>query len=137
MGISCAAIMLDCPTYRLSGSQLYTGAGRQVRDRQERARLDHKKAIPSTGGIATSRSSCSPLQRWPTFATKPTPRRPQKRSVAPAATGSSIQEILHVATHLALKQIQQAYIIAIAWSLWRRSHQAAAQQTHTKSKMQL
>lgn len=96
-----------------------------------------KKTIPGTGGIATSRSSCSPLQRRPTSATKPTPRRPQKRSVAPAATGSSIQEILHVATHLALKQIQQAYIIAIAWSLWRRSHQAAAQQTHIKSKMQL
>lgn len=47
----------------------------------------------------------------------------------------SIQEISRVATRLSLRQIQPAHIIA--WSLWRRAHQAAGQQAHIKSKAQL
>jgi hypothetical protein len=47
----------------------------------------------------------------------------------------SIQEIRRIAIRLARKRIQPAHIIA--WSFWRRAHQAAAQRAHFKSKMQL
>ena len=47
----------------------------------------------------------------------------------------SVQEIRRVAARLAQRHIQPAAVIA--WSLWRRAHQAAAQQAHIKSKMQL
>jgi hypothetical protein len=47
----------------------------------------------------------------------------------------SVQEIRRVATKLAQRRIQPAHIIA--WSLWRRAHQAAAQRAHRKAKMQL
>jgi hypothetical protein len=46
-----------------------------------------------------------------------------------------VQEIRRVAARLGQRQIQPAAVIA--WSLWRRAHQAAAQQAHIKSKMQL
>jgi hypothetical protein len=42
----------------------------------------------------------------------------------------SIQEIRRIAQRLAQKRIQPADIIA--WSLWRRAHQAAAQKSHIK-----
>ena len=47
----------------------------------------------------------------------------------------SVQEIRRVAARLAQRQIQPAAVIA--WSLWRRAHQAAAQEAHIKSKTQL
>jgi hypothetical protein len=47
----------------------------------------------------------------------------------------SVQEIRRVASRLAQRHIEPADVIA--WSLWRRAHQAAAQQAHFKSKMQL
>jgi hypothetical protein len=47
----------------------------------------------------------------------------------------SVQEIRRIAIRLARRRIQPAYIIA--WSLWRRAHQATAQRAHLKSKMQL
>jgi hypothetical protein len=47
----------------------------------------------------------------------------------------SIQEIRRIATRLARQQVQPAQVIA--WSLWRRAHQAAAQQAHIKTKSQL
>jgi len=40
----------------------------------------------------------------------------------------SVQEIRRIATRLARRRIQPAHIIA--WSLWRRAHQAAAQAAH-------
>jgi phosphohistidine phosphatase SixA len=46
-----------------------------------------------------------------------------------------VQEIRRVAVRLAQRQIEPAAVIA--WSPWRRAHQAAAQQAHIKSKMQL
>jgi len=46
-----------------------------------------------------------------------------------------IQEIRRIAHRLARKRIDPAYIIA--WSLWRRAHQAAAQKSHLKQKLQL
>jgi hypothetical protein len=42
----------------------------------------------------------------------------------------SIQEVRRIAIRLARKRIQPAHIIA--WSLWRRAHQAAAQRSHFK-----
>jgi hypothetical protein len=47
----------------------------------------------------------------------------------------SIQEIRRIATRLARARIEPSYIIA--WSLWRRAHQAAARRAHLKSKSQL
>tara|TARA_R110002124_G_scaffold285596_1_gene464350 strand:+ start:889 stop:1044 length:156 start_codon:yes stop_codon:yes gene_type:complete len=47
----------------------------------------------------------------------------------------SVQEIRRVAIRLARRQIKPAHIIA--WSLWRRAHQAEAQKAHIKAKMQL
>jgi hypothetical protein len=46
-----------------------------------------------------------------------------------------VQEIRRVACRLAQREIQPAAVIA--WSLWRRAHQAAAHEAHIKSKMQL
>jgi hypothetical protein len=40
----------------------------------------------------------------------------------------SVQEIRRIATRLARRRIQPAGIIA--WSLWRRAHQASAQKAH-------
>jgi hypothetical protein len=47
----------------------------------------------------------------------------------------SIQENRRIAQRLARKRIQPADVIA--WSLWRRAHQAAAQKSHLKQKSQL
>jgi len=47
----------------------------------------------------------------------------------------SIQEVRRIAIRLARKRIQPARIIA--WSLWRRAHQAAAQRAHFKANRQL
>ena len=47
----------------------------------------------------------------------------------------SMQEIRRIATRMARRQIEPARIIA--WSLWRRAHQAAAQRAYLTIKMQL
>ena len=47
----------------------------------------------------------------------------------------SVQEIRRIANRMAQRQIQPAHIIA--WSLWRRAHQATAKQAHIKLKTQL
>ncbi|TDH59872.1 hypothetical protein E2C06_25225 [Dankookia rubra] len=54
---------------------------------------------------------------------------------APDLIRWSVQEIRRIAIRPAQRQIQPAHIIA--WSLWRRAHQAAAQRSHLKRKMQL
>jgi hypothetical protein len=54
------------------------------------------------------------------------------RDSAEAATVTAVRRI---AQRLAQKRIQPADIIA--WSLWRRAHQAAAQKSHLKQKPQL
>ena len=46
----------------------------------------------------------------------------------------SVQEIRRIATRLARRRIQPAHVIA--WSLWRRAHQAAARAAHHR-KLQL
>jgi SRSO17 transposase len=47
----------------------------------------------------------------------------------------SIQEVRRIAIRLAQRRIQPAYIIA--WSCWRRAHQAAARKAHIKRRVQL
>jgi len=46
-----------------------------------------------------------------------------------------MQEIRRIAIRMARRRIEPAHIIA--WSAWRRAHQAAAQRAHLKIKMQL
>ncbi|RZL19316.1 MAG: hypothetical protein EOP64_10705 [Sphingomonas sp.] len=53
----------------------------------------------------------------------------------PALIRWSIQEVRRIAVRLAQRRIAPAHIIA--WSLWRRAHQAAARRAHLKSRMQL
>jgi hypothetical protein len=47
----------------------------------------------------------------------------------------SVQEVRRIAVRLAQRRIEPALIIA--WSLWRRAHQAAAQRAHQKQRLQL
>jgi hypothetical protein len=47
----------------------------------------------------------------------------------------SVQEIRRITLKLAQQRIQPARIIA--WSLWRRAHQAEAKRAHLKQKSQL
>jgi hypothetical protein len=46
-----------------------------------------------------------------------------------------MQEIRRIAMKLAQRRIQPAHVIA--WSLWRRAHQAEARRAHLKNKTQL
>ena len=97
------------------------------------------RPVPGTAGIGTSRSSCWPLP----CSGHPPPgqhaRAPKKQPAddpqEPPLIRWSVQEIRRVASRLAQRQIQPAAVIA--WSLWRRAHQAAAQEAHITSKMQL
>jgi SRSO17 transposase len=47
----------------------------------------------------------------------------------------SVQEIRRIAMRLAQRRIRPAHVIA--WSLWRRAHQAAAREAHLKRRRQL
>jgi hypothetical protein len=55
--------------------------------------------------------------------------------LSPSLIRWSIQEIRRIAVRLAQRRIQPAHVIA--WSLWRRAHQASARQAHIRHKMQL
>jgi hypothetical protein len=46
-----------------------------------------------------------------------------------------MQEIRRIAVKLAQRRIQPANVIA--WSVWRRAHQAEARRAHIQRKMQL
>jgi hypothetical protein len=46
-----------------------------------------------------------------------------------------VQEIRRVVMRLAQRRIHPAHVIA--WSVWRRAHQAAARDAHIKAKSQL
>src|SRR5258706_12659296 len=63
---------------------------------------------------------------------KTTPPGKSQNIITPPLIRWSIQEIRRIAIRLARKRIQPAHIIA--WSCWRRAHQAAAQRAHFKSK---
>jgi hypothetical protein len=59
--------------------------------------------------------------------------RQQYQSESKALVRWSVQEIRRIATRLAQRRIEPARVIA--WSLWRRAHQAAAQRSHPKRKV--
>ena len=63
-----------------------------------------------------------------------TPKK-KRRSQAAALVRWSVQEIRRVATRLQQHRIEPAFVIA--WSAWRRAHQAMAQASHRKRKVQL
>jgi hypothetical protein len=64
------------------------------------------------------------------------PNHGKNQTIAtPSLIRWSIQEVRRIAIRLARKRIQPAHIIA--WSLWRRAHQAVAQRAHFKAKRQL
>jgi hypothetical protein len=62
------------------------------------------------------------------------PRQKPKRTQPPLILWS-IEEIRPIVVRLARNRIQPAHLIA--WSFWRRAHQAAAQRAHLKAKKQL
>jgi hypothetical protein len=47
----------------------------------------------------------------------------------------SVQEIRRLANRLAQRRIEPAFVIA--WSVWRRGHQAMAQRAHLTRTLQL
>jgi hypothetical protein len=69
------------------------------------------------------------------YATIPANETEDLDRASPPLIRWSIQEIRRIASRLAQTSIEPAHIIA--WSLWRRAHQAKAQQAHLKLKMQL
>jgi hypothetical protein len=72
----------------------------------------------------------------PVLPKKAAPNHSINKSIAtPSLIRWSMQEVRRIATRLARKRIQPAHIIA--WSFWRRAHQAAAQRAHFKAKRQL
>jgi len=75
---------------------------------------------------------CHPTSGKPsdTQKNKPTPGQKPR-----ALIRWSIQEIRRIAQRLKQRHINPAFIIA--WSLWRRAHQAAAQEAHLKRKSRL
>ena len=59
--------------------------------------------------------------------------QPTSELTSPSLIRWSMQEIRRIATRLARKRIQPDFIIA--WSLWRRAHQAQAKRAHIKSQL--
>jgi SRSO17 transposase len=107
--------------------------------------LDHNEtseAVPRTlarlapprlaGHAGLRHAGDHPLPRQRAAAPK-NPDRPD--ADAPDLVRWSVQEIRRIATRLAQRRVRPALIIA--WSLWRRAHQAAARRSHLKRKMQL
>jgi IS30 family transposase len=79
--------------------------------------LRHDGGNPPSRQPAAQKNQTSPLGK-------------NQSTAAPLLICWSIQEIRRIAIRLARKRIQPAHIIA--WSFWRRAHQAAAQRAHFK-----
>ena len=112
----------------------------QLRDRQERVRARPQRN-QILAWLASSRlarharlrhDGCHPASGQQAGAQKNQVERNAKTS---DLIRWSIQEIRRIAQRLARRRIQPANVIA--WSLWRRAHQAAAQKSHLKQKSQL
>ncbi|WP_439896130.1 IS701 family transposase [Rhizobium aegyptiacum] len=114
------------------------GDRRQLRDRQERARTRPQRN-PVMAWLASSRLPRHDRLRHD--GGDPVPRQCRDAPKKTADTDRqdlirwSIQEVRRIATRLAQRRINPAYVIA--WSCWRRAHQAAARRTHLNSKRQL
>jgi SRSO17 transposase len=105
--------------------------------------LDHNEARSWHGGhrhVSLVMPAFAVTARIRQHANQPTPPK------SPAADGSegpsapdlirwSIQGIRRIAVRLAQRRIRPAHVIA--WSPWRRAHQAAARRSHLKRRTQL
>src|SRR6202035_4122340 len=92
-------------------------------------RLPGDARLRHDGGDPPSRQSAAAQKNE-------TPNRGKNQRIATASLIRwSIQEVRRIAIRLARKRIRPAHIIA--WSLWRRAHQAAAQRAHFKANRQL
>src|SRR5450759_238299 len=117
----------------------------QFRDREKRVRARSQReqilawvASPRFPGDARLRHDGGNPPSRPSAAARKnaTPNHGKyKSTTTPSLIRWSIQEVRRIAIRLARKRIQPAHIIA--WSLWRRAHQAAAQRAHLKAKKQL
>src|SRR5712692_5591591 len=87
------------------------------------ARLRHDGRDPTSRQSAAAQKNETP------------PPGKSQNTPTPSLIRWSIQEIRRIAIRLARKRIQPAHVIA--WSFWRRAHQAAAQRAHLKAKRQL
>jgi hypothetical protein len=131
------------------GRHLARGAGRRrgsalgdrgrVRDRQDRARARSQRdpqlarlAPPRLAGDAGLRPAGG--DPAPGEHHRTTPKKHSKPAVPPMVRWS-VQEIRRLANRLAQRRIEPAFVIA--WSVWRRCHQAMAQQAHLKRTLQL
>lgn len=113
----------------------------QFRDRQERDRPGPQRnpllARLAPPNLARHAGLCHGGSRPP-----PSQRHidSQKNTAAPSNEASflirwSIQEIRRIANKLAQRRIPHAH--TLAWSIWRRAHQAFARRAHLKRKTQL
>src|SRR6202051_1065594 len=117
----------------------------QLRNREERVRARSQREqilawlAPSCvlGDARLRHDGRDPTSRQSATAQKNETAPPGKSQsiITPPLIRWSIQEIRRIAIRLARKRIQPARIIA--WSLWRRAHQAAAQRAHFKANRQL
>jgi hypothetical protein len=116
------------------------GHRRRFRDGQKRTRprpqRDPVLARLAPARLARHAGFCDAGRHPPQGQHARTPKKPPADDPQePKLIRWSVQEIRRVAVRLAQRQIQPA--VVIAWSLWRRAHQAAAQQSHLKRKTQL
>jgi hypothetical protein len=63
------------------------------------------------------------------------PKKDEAGASGRSLIGWSVQEIRRVAMRLAQRRIEPAHVIA--WSLWRRAHQATAREANIRRKSQL
>jgi hypothetical protein len=106
--------------------------------------LDHNETRSWHGLLARMASSrvageagvCDAGENPPTREHDVTPKNTPAGAPGPTALIRwSIQEIRRIAVRLAQRRIQPAHVIA--WSSWRRAHQALAQKSHRKRTSQL
>src|SRR6201987_1373891 len=116
------AVAASVPFKWVAGDTVY-GVGDIEQQLRRDARLRHD------GGDPPSRQFAAAQKNEP-------PNHGKTQNIAnPSLIRWSIQEVRRIAIRLARKRIQPAHIIA--WSLWRRAHQAIAQRAHLKAKWQL
>src|SRR3979411_2712923 len=110
----------------------------RVRARSQREQILAWVASPRFPGDARLRhDGGDPPSRQSAVAKKNETSNKGKNQIlaTPSLIRWSIQEVRRIAIRLARKRIQPAHIIA--WSFWRRAHQAVAQRAHFKAKRQL
>src|ERR1700682_1346289 len=138
-------VQREHPSKRWWRSKAIGGRARTVlRPRKTSSGSITTRADPGMGGIASFLGDArlrhdggDPPSRQSAAAKKnEKPGHSKNQSIAtPSLIRWSIQEVRRIAIRLARQRIQPAPVIA--WSLWRRAHQAVAQRAHFKAKRQL